>query len=155
MIQAPYGGLYNEPCAVIRRAFVPTGQWPNTYNIPGQVTLDSHCKAMNLLREWLTPVQIADFRANNYFFVHGNATGTRYRIRMADSYFNVDEMNTDNSVKQRLCFVCQDQVAPGDTMLAQKVMLEQNELHALQIANTSMPPGTPRLPESHYEHFYG
>ena len=149
------GSLYNEPVAVIRRVFVPTGQGDYAHNIPVQVSQAAHGKALDLLREWLTPVQLADFKANYYFFVYGNATGTRYRIRMADSYFNVDEMNIDNSVKQRLCFVCQDQVAPGDTMLAQKVMLEQNELHALQIANTSMPPGTPRLPESHYEHFYG
>ncbi len=110
-------------------------QWDYTYNTPVQLSQAAHGKALDLLREWLTPAQLADFKAHNCFFVHGNATGTRYRIRPADSYFNVDEMNTDTSVKQRLCFVCENQVAPGDTMLAQKVMLEQNELHALQIAN--------------------
>ncbi len=130
-------------------------QWNYACIISGQLSQAAHDKALDLLREWLTPAQLADFKAHNYFFVYGNATGTRYRIRLADSFFNVDEMNTDNSIKQRLCFVCENQVAPGDTMLAQKVMLEQNELHALQIANKSLMPGMPRPPESHYEHFYG
>lgn len=87
-------------------------------------------RSIELLKQWLTPRQRADFEDFGCFDVIGNETGKRYRIT-DDSIFNILE----GSLK--ICVVpLMDYPTPlGDRLLAQKIALETEEGHALARAN--------------------
>jgi hypothetical protein len=97
-----------------------------------------HDRSIALLKEWLTPAQLKQFEQYNYFDVTGNHTKTRYRIRGGNGPYNVAELRKGEPV-MCLCFVPTfgfgGSAALGDTLLAQKIMLENDELEAMQIAN--------------------
>ena len=98
----------------------------------------AHAKAINLLKDWLNPVQLVEFECHKHFHVKGSHTGQCYRIRFADAFFNVDELDANGAVSQRLCFIPANSAqAPGDIMLAQKIMLERDEPEALRVTNIS------------------
>jgi hypothetical protein len=99
-------------------------------------------RSIKLLREWLSPEQLAQFDAKRYFDVIGSDSGKRYRIRYG-SATNVYEIDGDGRSIVGWCFVPTGYLVAGDVMLAQKIALETNELRALAVANR-FPVGVPR-----------
>lgn len=94
---------------------------------------EAEARAEILLKQSLTPAQKAQLKRFGYFFVEGNKTGRRYRIRNGRS-LNVDIMQ-GNKVTARLCAHPSDDVPNMDTMLVQKIYLECMEDEFLRIAN--------------------
>ena len=92
------------------------------------------CRGLNLLREWLSAEQRAQFDRSRYFDVVGCDTGTRYRISYR-SGTNVHQFNDAGQLVMGWCFVPSGHLAPGDVMLAQKIALETDERAALAVAN--------------------
>lgn len=97
-------------------------------------------KAFKLLQDWLTPVQRKALAETSCFVVKGNVTGNLYRITTG-MVFNVEELDSNNGLPARkLCLVPDNAAFPGDIMLAQKIMLETDEMRALAIANKQSRP---------------
>jgi hypothetical protein len=99
---------------------------------------DSQSRGTRLLRDWLTPQQLAQFDARGYFDVTGCHTGKRYRIRNGTAA-NVHEVDEFGGAGMGCCFVPEGCLVAGDVMLAQKIALETNELGTLAIANRFPP----------------
>lgn len=106
---------------------VPRG-WPDTTRLP------ENEKAKALLLAHCTDDQIEQYKRNNWFIVIGGETGTQYRVRR-ESQINIDVMNGDK-VEYKLCTVNDPdyEVPIEDQLLAQKTMIELNELEFLEIA---------------------
>ena len=98
------------------------------------VTDDRKARGIKLLREWLSPSQLAQFDTGKYFDVIGCHTGKRYRIRYASS-MNVIEIDDLGRPKAGWCFIPDCYLVPGDIMLAQKIALELFESNALKVAH--------------------
>jgi len=94
-------------------------------------------RGLILLREWLSPEQLAQYDANGYFEVIGCHTGKRYRIYHGIGA-NVVELDGSPS-RTGWCFVPIDHLVAGDVMLAQKIALETDESGALASANNFTP----------------
>jgi hypothetical protein len=90
-------------------------------------------RASTLLKEWLTPEQCFQYKSLGYFEVRGSHSGKRYRIRSARQ-MNVDLLDERGHAAAFLCFLPEKYVPVSDMMLAQKIMLENNELAALKVA---------------------
>ena len=90
-------------------------------------------RAQRLLREWLTPEQLAQFDAYKSFEVTGSQTGRRYRIHhgLASNVFELDERGFPST---GWCIVPSRSLPVGDVMLAQKIALETDEKAALSVA---------------------
>ena len=88
---------------------------------------------MRLLREWLSPVQGAQFAKSGYFEVIGGETGRRYRI-YPGTVSNVCEVDGKDRPRTGLCFRTLGELPMGDVMLAQKIALESCESDALAVA---------------------
>lgn len=101
-------------------------------------------KGQQLLREWLTPLQLAQYDRDRFFDVVGGTTGTRYRVREGRQQ-NVFELDSKSEQVCGLCFLPQGGLVAGDVMLAQKIALETDELAALRVANRFMD-SRPRRP---------
>jgi hypothetical protein len=99
---------------------------------------DSEARGLKLLREWLSPGQLAQFDADGYFDVIGCDSGKKYRIHYASS-MNVEELDKFGQPRVCYCFVTDAPLAPGDVVLAQKIALETGEYAALAIANKFTP----------------
>jgi hypothetical protein len=95
-------------------------------------------KSLTLLKEWLSPTQLAQYDKSGYFEVT-SSSGKRYQIRhgIQGNVLELDESGT--KVVASLCFQPQGEAGwfPGDTMLAQKIMLENDEAAALKAANVN------------------
>ena len=108
-------------------------------------------RGITLLREWLSPMQRAQFDATKYFDVVGCDTGRRYRIHYG-RVTNVHEIDRTGQPVTGWCFVPSGGLVAGDVMLAQKIALETNEQATLRVANrfNILEPGRgpPPLPES-------
>jgi hypothetical protein len=91
-------------------------------------------RGVNLLREWLSPEQRAQFDAKRYFDVIGCDSGTRYRIHYGETT-NVHEIGDDDLPSVGWCFMPVGSLVAGDVMLAQKIALETYECGALAVAN--------------------
>jgi len=87
-------------------------------------------KSLALLQSWLSPEQLAEFKQTNSFEVTGSRSKKRYRI-LQSTAFNVSPLNESH----KLCFVPDGADSVGDIMLAQKIMLENDEDRALKVAN--------------------
>jgi hypothetical protein len=87
-------------------------------------------RASTLLKEWLTPEQC---KRRGYFEVRGSHTGKRYRIRSARQ-MNVDQLDDGGRRVAVFCFLPAKYVPVSDVMLAQKIVLENDELAALSVA---------------------
>ena len=97
-------------------------------------------RSIELLRSWLTPEQLLEYNSRQRFFVRGSETGERYLITSPAQAYNVAEVDDNDDVVMRLCFVPTGGVdSRGDVMLAQKIMLETDELEARAIANRLTP----------------
>lgn len=109
---------------------------------------DREARGMTLLREWLSPQQLWQLEAYNYFEVIGCNSGTRYRIQYGVST-NVVELDGDGRPRLGWCFIPEGNLVAGDVMLAQKIALETNERGALAIAKQFMVPPR-RADVAHY-----
>lgn len=99
---------------------------------------DAITKSIALLREWLSPAQLAQYDKGRCFDLTGSA-GRRYRIHYG-IVGNVNEYDeSGQNIIAQLCFQPQGMAGAyvGDTMLAQKVMLENDEPAARAVANIS------------------
>jgi len=104
---------------------------------------DCEARGQTLLREWLSPQQLAQYDAYHYFDVTGSHSGNRYRIYFGTGT-NIHELDEAGRPKTGWCFVPRDCLAAGDVMLAQKIALEANERSALAIARSFAPRWTAR-----------
>ena len=87
-----------------------------------------------LLRQWLSPEQLAQYDARSYFEVTGCDSGKRYRISHGTA-MNIRELEGDGRARVGWCFVPRGYLVAGDVMLAQKIALETDEHGALAVAN--------------------
>jgi hypothetical protein len=99
---------------------------------------DSEARGLKLLREWLSPEQLAQFNADGHFDVVGCHTGKKYRIHYGSSA-NIDELDDRSRPQVRYCFVTDSPLVFGDVMLAQKIALETDERATLAVANRFTP----------------
>lgn len=99
---------------------------------------DGEARGLRLLREWLSPAQLAQYDAHRYFDVIGCHSGKRYRIRHGTAT-NVHELDDAGDPAVGWCFVPRDYLVAGDVMLAQKIALETNERGALAVARNFAP----------------
>lgn len=99
-------------------------------------------RGLKLLREHLSPEQLAEYNEKRYFHVVGGETGHRYRI-LHGRHINIRLMASSEGedILERLCFVPQGGLVAGDVMLTQKFALELQESAALKVANR-FPPET-------------
>ena len=95
---------------------------------------ESEARGLELLKEWLTPEQFAQYDAKSYFEVTGCHSGKRYRISHGTS-MNIYELDGAGRPRVGLCFVPKGYLVAGDVMLAQKIALETDERRALMVAN--------------------
>ena len=91
-------------------------------------------RGIALLREWLSPMQRAQFDATKYFDVVGCDTGRRYRIHYG-RVTNVHQIDEAGQPVTGWCFVPSGSLVAGDVMLVQKISLETNEKTTLAVAN--------------------
>jgi len=103
---------------------------------------ESEARGLKLLREWLSPDQLAQFDASGYFDVIGCDTGKKYRIHYGSS-MNIEELDKFGQARVCYCLVTDAPLAPGDVVLAQKIALETTEHTALAIANKFTPKRRP------------
>jgi hypothetical protein len=92
--------------------------------------LDAETRSRILLREWLTPEQLAQYARNRCFEVVGSQTGKRYLIQEGRQQ-NVFEMEPPF---RGWCFIPDGSLATGDVMLAQKIALETDEEETMKVA---------------------
>jgi hypothetical protein len=90
-------------------------------------------RASTLLNEWLTLEQRVQYKRLGYFEVRGSDSGKRYRIR-SGRQMNVDQLDQHGHRVAVLCFLPEKYVPVSDVMLAQKIMLENDEPAALSVA---------------------
>jgi hypothetical protein len=93
-------------------------------------------KAVRLLKEWLSPAQLAQYEREGHFEVTGSHSGRRYNIRQGRQA-NIVELDEHGERVASWCFAPEGTLAIGDIMLAQKIALETNESAALIVANRS------------------
>jgi hypothetical protein len=91
-------------------------------------------RAYTLLKEWLSPEQLAQLERHGYFEVRGSHSGKCYRVRR-DRNMNIDELDGKGFRVAVWCFGPAEGLPLGDNMLAQKIALETDEQAALAIAN--------------------
>jgi len=91
-------------------------------------------KAFALLKQWLSPAQLAQYENNGHFEVRGCHSGKRYRIRRARQ-MNIDELDEAGARSAAWCFGPEGNLPIGDVRLAQKIALENDEQTALAVAN--------------------
>jgi hypothetical protein len=94
---------------------------------------ESEVRGLRLLKEWLSPEQLAQFETHKYFDVTGCHSGKRYRLRYGTG-MNVCELDHAGRPLAGWCFVPKDGLVPGDVVLAQKIALETDELAAMAVA---------------------
>jgi len=93
-------------------------------------------RAESLLRSLLSQEQLAMFTRERAFVVNGRRD--RYRIR-AGRQGNVDVVGHDGRIREVLCIHPREDVPNFDTMVAQKLMIEDNEDSFVALANKSRP----------------
>jgi len=101
-----------------------------------QITKDA--RGLQLMRDWLSPDQRAEFDEKGTFEVVGCDSGKRYRICRGEAA-NVFEIDDAGQLKVCLCFIPYGQLVAGDVMLAQKIALETDENGALAVAYRFVP----------------
>ena len=95
---------------------------------------EREARGLELLKEWLSSEQSAQYDAKRYFEVIGCHSGKRYRISHGTS-MNVRELDGAGRPRVGWCFVPKGHLVAGDVMLAQKIALETDERGALAVAN--------------------
>jgi len=98
--------------------------------------IQAQCRATELLRENLDKEQLEQFNQTQWFFVISQS-GKRYRIRNR-WVGNIDELDLEDQVVAEYCIHPVIRVPVEDSMLIQKLMLESDEPHFMQIANRTV-----------------
>jgi hypothetical protein len=122
----------------LRRLLAACSRWARAFRDWYQRPSTSELRGRKLLREWLSPEQLAQYDTHNYFEVTGCHTGKRYRIRHGNGA-NIIELDDAALPRTGWCFVPRDPLVAGDVMLAQKIALETDERGALAVANNFTP----------------
>jgi hypothetical protein len=104
---------------------------------------EREARGLELLKEWLSPEQFAQYAAKSYFEVTGCHSGKRYRINHGTS-MNIHELDGAGRPRVGWCFAPKGYLVAGDVMLAQKIALETDERGALAVANRFFVPTGPR-----------
>jgi hypothetical protein len=99
---------------------------------------NAETRGLTLLREWLSPEQLAQYQAKGYFDVTGCDSGKRYRIHHGTS-MNAQEIDCAGHPRVGWCFVPNIYLVAGDVMLAQKIALETDERGAMAVAKQFTP----------------
>ncbi len=99
---------------------------------------ETEARGLALLKDWLSPDQLAQYQAHGHFDVIGCHSGKRYRIRHGVG-MNIYELDPSGGALAGWCFVPRDNLVPGDVMLAQKIALETSERTALAVAKSFTP----------------
>ena len=99
---------------------------------------EAEMRGLRLLSEWLSPEQLAQYHARNYFDVTGCHSGKRYRIRHGTAT-NIYELDSAGRPRVGWCFIPKNHLVAGDVMLAQKIALETDESAALRVAKKFPP----------------
>jgi hypothetical protein len=110
-------------------------QW---YCRAAELSKDAQTRAIQLLKQQLTPEQREQYDRRHHFYVTGGDSGRLYRIRHGVQ-MNVEQLDRTGKRIHVLCFMPEGGLAIGDVMLAQKIALELFETQALQTANKSPP----------------
>jgi hypothetical protein len=100
------------------------------------LSTESQERAIQLLKQNLSPAQREQFEKLHYFYVAGGDTGCIYRI-LHGIQMNVEQLDANGKRVRVLCFMPEGRLAVGDVMLAQKIALELLETEAVRIANKS------------------
>jgi hypothetical protein len=90
-------------------------------------------RADTLLRRWLSPAQLVQYKRTGRFEVVGSDTGKRYRIHRY-AQMNIEELDERGAYVATLCFAPEGNLPVDDIMLAQKIALETDERAVLGIA---------------------
>lgn len=90
----------------------------------------TEARAEALLKQYLTPEQVASYEREKWFFVRSQ-TGKQFRVKQGESVAEYD----DNKMVAKHCIHHDYGIPPPDTMLHQKLMLEYEEDRFRQIAN--------------------
>jgi hypothetical protein len=77
-------------------------------------------RGLELLKEWLSPEQFAQYDTKSYFEVTGCHSGKRYRISHGTS-MNIHELDGAGCPCVGWCFAPKGYLVAGDVMLAQKI----------------------------------
>ena len=107
---------------------------PSFRFFPGYGYGEREARGLQLLKEWPSPEELAQYDAKSYFEVIGCHSGKRYRVSRGTS-MNVHELDGAGYPCVGWCFVPKGHLVAGDIMLAQKIALETNERGALAVAN--------------------
>jgi hypothetical protein len=130
-----FEGLVDHVGSWCRQFLAESGHWATAlsdwFGDPGRAR---EARGLKLLKEWLSPEQLAQYEANGYFDVTGCDSGKRYRIRHGTGT-NIYEMDDAGQTRAGWCFVPDDSLVAADVVLAQKIALETNERGALAVAN--------------------
>src|SRR6202795_63142 len=95
---------------------------------------EREARGLELLKEWLSPEQLAQYDARSYFDVTGCHSGKTYRISHGTS-MNIHELDGAGRPRVGWCFAPKGHLVAGDVMLAQKIALETDERRVLAVAN--------------------
>jgi hypothetical protein len=122
----------------LRRPLAACSRWARAFRDWYQRPSTRELRGRELLREWLSPEQLAQYDAHNYFEVTGCHTGKRYRMHhgMGTNVYELDDVGLPRT---GWCFAPKDHLVAGDVMLAQKIALETDERGALAVANNFTP----------------
>ena len=99
-------------------------------------------RAMKLLLSNLTKKQKEQFAKHKFFVIEGGKSKRKYRIRgnpenASIPMANIDVLHhdNDNNVDHKICFHLSYGIPLGDQLLAQKLMLENDEDRAIEVSN--------------------
>lgn len=92
----------------------------------------AHERAIQLLKQNLSPVQLEQYKRFGHFDVIGGDTGRHYR---RGHQMNVELLDRNGRRTCCLCFMPEGTLATGDIMLAQKIALESFEAEVFKVAN--------------------
>ena len=95
---------------------------------------DAEQKALDLLKQWLSSAQLAQYESDGHFEVTGCHSGKRYRIRRGRQ-MNIYELDMHGAQIAVWCFGPEECLPMGDVMLAPKIALETDEHATLALAN--------------------
>jgi hypothetical protein len=108
--------------------------WGRYHARPPPWVGEAEQEALDLLKQWLSSVQLAQYERTGRFDVTGCHSGKRYRI-CRGRQMNVHELDQNGVQIAVWCFGPEGCLPVGDIMLAQKIALETDEHAALAVAN--------------------
>lgn len=93
----------------------------------------ANSRSYDLLLQWLNPAQKRQWKSKKMFSVRGRSG--RFYVISRPAPFNIMILDSNKTYLGRMCIEPEGGLAGGDVLLAQKIMLETNEVGAYKIAN--------------------